>query len=76
MSESEHRNASTQLDAIRDWDALCDAFEQQLCQGETPTLARYLEQVPPRKRAKLIPELLALTRHHLSESAMRGQLKV
>ncbi len=76
MSESEHRNASTQLDAIRDWDALCDAFEQQLCQGETPTLARYLEQVPPRKRAKLIPELLAMTRHHLSESAMRGQLKV
>ena len=75
MSESEHRNASTQLDAIRDWDALCDAFEQQLCQGEAPTLARYLEQVPPGERAKMIPELLAMTRHHLSESAMRGQLK-
>lgn len=75
MNETRDPSVAQQLRASREMDDLCDAFEKQLCQGETPKLENYLEKVDLEHRPKLIRELLALTRHHLSESEMRLQLK-
>ena len=75
MNENRDPSVAQQLRAIRDMDDLCDAFEKQLGQNEIPQLENYLDKVDPEQRPKLIRELLALTRHHLSESDMRLQLK-
>jgi len=75
MNETRDPSVAHQLRASRDIDDLCDTFEKQLCQGEPPKLETYLDKVDLEHRPKLIRELLALTRHYLSESEMSLHLK-
>ena len=75
MTQPEDQTIGPRLEAIRIRDALCDSFEQELLRGEKPKLDTYLAKADPRDRLQLLPELLALSRHHLSETGMRELIK-
>ena len=75
MTETPELSVTRKLRCLRSIDDRCDVFEKKLVSGETPELGVYLENTTPEERAELIPELLALIRHHRSESVMRSHLK-
>lgn len=75
MTETPELSVTRKLRCLRSIDDRCDVFEKKLAAGETPDLSEYLENTTQEERAELIPELLALIRHHRSETVMRSHLK-